>query len=345
MNARDALQRLSAERSRGRLLLIGLAASAAWLLLAGLFAALSPEGDAGQGGGWLIWTAGFVMPLALIWLAVWSARSLSLLRQEAEDLRALLAQMQEGGAPAHQAPPHGAPAHAARMVDPRPAASGAQDQPAAVSGAARMPARRLPPSASRPAAAQDGRQASLQLDSPAMAELTAPELYFALNFPDGPEDREAIRCLRLALSDPGMARLIRAAQDVVTLLAGQGVYMDELRIPETDPDLWHRFAEGARGEAVSGLAVIGDEAALQAAGAMLRSDEVFRDVAHHFLRHFDRLLNRKAQDESPELLAVLAETRSGRAFLLLAQVTGMLGHPQDQAPDQTPDQAPDQAQG
>lgn len=48
MNARDALQRLSAERSRGRLLLIGLAASAAWLLLAGLFAALSPKGTRGR---------------------------------------------------------------------------------------------------------------------------------------------------------------------------------------------------------------------------------------------------------------------------------------------------------
>ena len=165
----------------------------------------------------------------------------------------------------------------------------------------------------------------MQLDSPAATELTAPELFFALNFPDGPDDREAIRCLRLALADPGLARLIRAAQDVVTLLAGQGVYMDELRIPETDPMLWRRFSEGARGDAVAGLAVIEDENALETAGQMLRGDEVFRDVAHHFLRHFDRLLSRKAQDENPQVLAVLTETRSGRAFTLLAQATGMLG--------------------
>lgn len=330
MSARGALQRLIAERNRGRLVLIGLAASAAWLALAGLFAAFVP----GNGAGWLVWTVGFVMPLALIWLAVWSARSLSLLRQEAGDLRALLAQMRDGGV--------SGPVQSARPVDSRPGPAATQDAfadsgsgrgPAALppSAGARMATRRPAPAASRPvaAAAQDGRQASLQLDSPAMTELTAPELYFALNFPDGPEDREAIRCLRLALSDPGMARLIRAAQDVVTLLAGQGVYMDELRIPETDPDLWHRFAEGARGEAIAGLAVIGDDAALHIAGEMLRGDEVFRDVAHHFLRHFDRLLNRKAQDEGPQLLAVLAETRSGRAFLLLAQVTGMLGQPQE----------------
>ena len=308
MSARDALQRLAAEQQRSRLLLIGAGASAAWLALGALFAALAPD-DGAEGGSTLIWLTVLVLPLALIWLAVWSARSLSLLREEAQELRALLESMQDqadggdGGMVRPAAPPQ------PEVRTPRPA-------PAA-------PPRPAPAPAARPAG--DGRQATLQLDSPAATELTTPELFFALNFPDGPDDREAIRCLRLALADPGLARLIRAAQDVVTLLAGQGVYMDELRIPETDPMLWRRFAEGARGDAVAGLAVIEDKNALETAGQMLRGDEVFRDVAHHFLRHFDRLLSRKAQDENPQVLAVLTETRSGRAFTLLAQATGMLG--------------------
>ena len=312
MSARDALHRLAAEQQRARLLLIGAGASVAWLALAALFAALAP--DDGGSGGWLIWTTGLVLPLALIWLAVWSARSLSLLREEAEELRALLGQMQDqaGGMGAD------APQPASQMTT-----SESRAEPRAARPAAMAAPRAAPAPAPRPAS--DGRQASLQLDSPAVTQLTAPELFFALNFPDGPEDREAIRCLRLALADPGLARLIRAAQDVVTLLAGQGVYMDELRIPEADPQLWRRFAEGARGEAVAGLAVIEDENALETAGQMLRSDEVFRDVAHHFLRHFDRLLSRRAQEDEPHVLAVLVETRSGRAFTLLAQATGMLG--------------------
>ena len=307
MSARDALQRLAAEQQRSRLLLIGAGASAAWLALAALFAALAPD-DGAEGGSTLIWLTGLVLPLALIWLAVWSARSLSLLRDEAQELRALLENMQDQA--------EGGDGGMARPAAPsQPEARNPRPAPA--------PPRPAPAPAVRPAG--DGRQASLQLDSPAATELTAPELFFALNFPDGPDDREAIRCLRLALADPGLARLIRAAQDVVTLLAGQGVYMDELRIPETDPMLWRRFAEGARGDAVAGLAVIEDENALETAGQMLRGDEVFRDVAHHFLRHFDRLLSRKAQDENPQVLAVLTETRSGRAFTLLAQATGMLG--------------------
>ena len=329
MNARDALQRLIAERQRGRVLVIGALASVAWLALAAILAALTPDDGNATGGGWLLWTLGVLLPLALIWLAVWSAHSLSLLRDEAEELRALLGQMRDG-APAPADPVAGqsraapAPVPAAAPATRRAAPLAAQPSSAAPSP---IPA---PASGTRPAPqARDGRQASLPLDSPPGPELTAPELFFALNFPDGPEDREAIRCLRLALADPGLARLIRAAQDVVTLLAGQGVYMDELVIPETDPELWRRFAEGGRGNAVAGLAVVTDQSALDTAAAMLRSDEVFRDVAHHFLRHFDRLLSRRAQQESPQVLAVLAETRSGRAFTLLAQATGMLGQPED----------------
>ncbi|QRZ12889.1 hypothetical protein JWJ88_09850 [Paracoccus methylovorus] len=312
MSSLDPLRRLAVEQSRDRLLTIGAAVSLAWLALVGLFAFFGPEGEGQGAAGWIVWLVGVLLPLALIWLAVWSARSLLSLRQEAEDLRAMLTRMQE----------HDPASQPEAVIEPR-----ATPHPAA----AAVPRSPLPP-APRPTA--DTRQATLELDSPPATELTATELFYALNFPDGPEDREAIRCLRLALADPGMARLIRAAQDVVTLLAGQGVYMDELAVPQTDPALWRRFAEGARGESVAALAVIRDETALASAGAMLRGDEVFRDVAHHFLRHFDRLLSRKAQDNGdPQLLAALAETRSGRAYVLLAQVTGMLGRADAQTDD------------
>lgn len=308
MTSLDALRRLSAAQSRERLLALGAAASVAWLALAGLFALLAPESESGGTTAWAIWLVGLLLPLALIWLAVWSARGLMALRAEADDLRAMLARLQD------QAPLGEMPAELPTRADHAPAP--ASRRPAAAP---------TPAPAPQPRAPADSRQALLAFDSPAATEMTGSELFYALNFPDGPEDREAIRCLRLALADPVMARLIRAAQDVVTLLAGQGVYMDELQVPETDAALWRRFAQGARGAPVAGLAVIRDQVALDMAAGMLRGDEVFRDVAHHFLRHFDRLLSRKAEEGDPQLLAVLAETRSGRAFILLAQATGMLG--------------------
>ncbi len=321
MNALESLRRLAAEQGRDRLLHIGAATSAVWLALVALAAWLAPQDQARGLAAWLIWVLSVLLPLALIWFGVWSARSLAALRLEAGDLRAALEQMRAAGGPGAEPQqmlrPAAAPIQRIPAPPPRPVA-----EPRAA--AERRPAPRPP---------ADARQARLELDTPDAPELTPTELYFALNFPDGPDDREAIRCLRLALADPGMARLIRAAQDVVTLLAGQGVYMDDVRVPETEPALWRGFAQGMRGEAVAGLAVIRDDQALDTASAMLREDEVFRDVAHHFLRHFDRLLTQRAETDDATVLAVLAETRSGRAFILLAQATGILGPGREPPPE------------
>jgi hypothetical protein len=51
----------------------------------------------------------------------------------------------------------------------------------------------------------------------------------ALQFPETPEDKEGFRALRLALEDRTVAKLIRAAQDVLTLLSQEGIYMDDLK--------------------------------------------------------------------------------------------------------------------
>ncbi|MDS9467095.1 hypothetical protein RGQ15_05835 [Paracoccus sp. MBLB3053] len=313
MSALGSLRRIAAEQSRDRLLTWGIVASVIWLALVAAFAWLSPDDQAGDPVGWAIWLISVVLPLALIWFGVWSARSLSLLREEAEELRATLREMRVGSQPNPPTQP----------LDPA--------EPVARPDAPRAAPRRRVAVAPSPPAASDADQPPLDLGTRPAPELTASELFLALNFPDGPDDREAIRCLHLALADPGLARLIRAAQDVVTLLAGQGVYMDDLQIPETDPVLWRAFAEGRRGADIAGLAVIEDELALHAAAQMLRQDEVFRDVAHHFMRHFDRLLSRRSEIDDPAVLSALAETRSGRAFLLMAQVSGVLGHsPPDQ---------------
>lgn len=294
------LQDALARQNSRSLTVIGAAASALWLALVLLAAWLMPAQYSGGLLAWLVRALGVVLPLGLIWFGVWTAQALLALREEAVALRETLD---------HLRGPGGAPAVARSPRAQRPA----QPAPQPVSPPVTQPV--SPSAASRPAPAE----------APHAPQLTPTEMYFALNFPDGPEDREAIRCLRLALADPVLARLIRAAQDVVTLLAGRGVYMDDLQLPETDPGLWQRFCDGARGEAVAGLAVIDDPAALATAAEMIAGDEVFRDVAHHFLRHFDRMLGERASIDDPNVLAVLAETRSGRAFILLAQVTGIIG--------------------
>ena len=58
---------------------------------------------------------------------------------------------------------------------------------------------------------------------------------------------------------------------------------------------------------------------------MLREDEIFRDTAHHFLRHFDGLTARLVPELDDLQIAVLADSRSSRAFMLLGRVSGVFG--------------------
>lgn len=118
---------------------------------------------------------------------------------------------------------------------------------------------------------------------------------------------------------------IRAAQDVVTLLARADIYMDDLAPAPAGGDAWRAFAAGLRGDAVAPLAAIRDAAIVDAAHSLLKSDEIFRDAAHHFLRHFDLCLTRIAPDLDDDQIAALGQTRSARAFMLLGQVAGMFG--------------------
>ncbi len=159
------------------------------------------------------------------------------------------------------------------------------------------------------------------------APVTVDDFLRALNFPDTVDDRAGFDALRAGLADPRAARVIRAAQDVLTLLSEDGIYMDDLmpppRLPEAE--LWRRFARGERGRSVAGLGGVEDPASLERTAARMREDAVFRDVAHHFLRHFDRMIEALEPNVTDAELAQLAETRSARAFMLLGRVSGSFG--------------------
>lgn len=302
----ERLRRLTEGRDPAAL--VGLAASAAWVALVLLFWLLGPEGSPASGLGRLLALAGVILPLALIWMAVGLARAIEELRTEAALLRARMDMLR--GSEGEPERPNARPAAEPRpRAEPRPAT---QARPAA---AARAPA-------TRPAAP---RQSDLPLEPPPPPVQAEPAtLIIALNFPDGPDDHETISALRTALADPEAAKVIRAAQDIVTLLAQQGVYTDDLRASVASATPWRRLIAGQRGPALADLAAADADGAEAIARAM-RGDEVFRDAAQHFMRQFDRTLARSAEELGDEGILALASTRSGRAFALLAQVMGMFG--------------------
>lgn len=159
---------------------------------------------------------------------------------------------------------------------------------------------------------------------PAEAPLTRADALRALDFPASPHDAEGRAALRRGLADAWFARVLRAGQDVLLLLAQEGLVAETLPETSADPALWVRFASGERGAALAGLCPAGHDLVAPLA-ARLRRDEVFRDTAHHFIRRYDEFLGAFIQDADAPEIAQMAQTRSARAFALLICAVGALG--------------------
>lgn len=165
---------------------------------------------------------------------------------------------------------------------------------------------------------------SLESDAPLTDAILPPaDLIRALNFPENEDDTDGFHSLRLALSDPRVAPLIRAAQDVLTRLAQEGIYMDDLKPDRARPEFWRAFAQGTRGAMIAPLGGIRDRSCLAITSGRMRSDPEFRASAHLFLREFDRVFSIFSQDADDSQITAIAETRSARAFMLVGRVTGV----------------------
>ncbi len=302
-----------------------------WLGLVGTFFLLT-DGSAMPGGtlGVVMTVVSVFVPVALIWVAAVLARTARGMRAEARRLHSSIDAMRAAYVSQLQA-------GAARPAAERKVDELAQAQRQAESAMATFASRRdgatLSPTPSRKYAASSLRDEAAGDEQPALALGATPDdlkppvgttdLIRALNFPDNPDDRDGFRALRSALDDRAYAKLIRAAQDVLTLLSEDGIYMDDLSPDRARPEIWRRFAQGERGRAIAGLGGVRDRSSLALSAGRMRQDTIFRDAAHHFLRTFDKAFAEFEKGATDQEVADIAETRTARAFMLLGRVTGI----------------------
>ncbi|WP_438703471.1 hypothetical protein [Tabrizicola sp.] len=267
-----------------------------------------------------------LLPIALIWAVVFTLRSLRQLRAEAARLQATVDAMRSSQA---QAQPSGMRRADRQINEAAPAPR--QKEAVLATFTSRRDAGLTVPSADRKAALAvsqsepEAEQPTLALGTPAedlRPPLAVADFIRAMQFPETPDDKEGFRALRLALEDRAVAKLIRAAQDVLTLLSQEGIYMDDLQPDLSRPDLWRRFAAGERGRTIAGLGGIRDRTCLTLTAARMREDPVFRDAGHHFLRSFDKTFSAFEPNATDAELAEMADTRTARAFMLFGRVTG-----------------------
>lgn len=323
------LGRFQRPDSRGRFSATEIVAAALSLLWLGLVVGWFALGDPGAGGpgDFGVMLALFVvfLPIALIWVAATTARTVRGLREEAARLQVAVDAMRQAYLQQQQSSAATTRPSVERKLDEIAAAQKQTETAIATFVSRREPPRAPVPAAATPApAAQD--QPALALGTPA-EDLRAPlgpeDFARALNFPESPDDKEGFRALRLALEDREVARLIRAAQDVLTLLSQDGIYMDDLRPDRARPDVWRRFAAGERGRGIAALGGIRDRSSIALTAGRMRSDPVFRDAAHHFLRQFDRSFSAFEKTATDQDIAALSDTRTARAFMLFGRVAGV----------------------
>ena len=321
--AHDAIRQRAAQAqalTRGELIAFGLCVL--WMLGVGAFFLTLPaeQMSLGQGGTlrWVLMVVATLMPAGLVWVAVFAARTARIVSAEAfrvqvaiDDLRQM--QMAQGAAQAQS--------RRAESIQPAAAPVVEAVQPP-VSPPRREQSRLIVPRAAPQATPE---QPALALGVPPeddAAPLARADLVRALNFPDDENDTEGFAALRRALRDRNARRLVQASQDVLTLLSQDAIYADDLAPSPVPADLWRRFAQGERGQGIARLGAVSDERALSRTSVRMREDTIFRDTVHHFLRRFDEMLVTFEDQATDGDLTELGDTRTARAFMLLARTTG-----------------------
>lgn len=146
----------------------------------------------------------------------------------------------------------------------------------------------------------------------------------ALKAMDGEARRQQVApAVKAAAQDLDLGAVLRQTEEVGAALSVDRVHLEDLTVEHASSELWYKYAMGVRGEDVAALGEVPDEITLALVRARLRGDMEFRALAIRFAASYGRLLRRAATElGSDPKLVEMAETKAGRAFVLLGGLVG-----------------------
>lgn len=306
---------------------IAVALTVIWLSICALFFFVLEDGSNFDSLRIVIEVLAVFLPVGMMWVGATAARSARIIREESRRLGLAIDGIRHTYMASQQGSVRPGGSISPELVKKLEAL--VSDQQAKDSALAMFTSsRRLDAIKSMPlpkANKDEEAQPSLALGTPAedmQPPLSNADFIRALHFPDTAEDQDGFAALRRGLKSRHAAMLIRASQDILTLLSQDGIYMDDLTPDRARPEIWRRFAEGERGGTVAALGGIRDKSCLALATGRMRQDPVFRDAALHFLRQFDKTFAGFAAEASDEEISLFSDTRTARAFMLIARISG-----------------------
>lgn len=158
------------------------------------------------------------------------------------------------------------------------------------------------------------------------SDLDWSKLVRAANFPDSEDDRETLDALYAVLTDPEAAALLQSAEDALSALADIDYYMEDMTPHHAPAELWRSYiVDGDRRNSID-LGGIRDTHAIEDVVAAFERNPDFAPAAERFMDRYEGVLDRLfAEAPSTKLAVELADTRSGRAYMLLARAAGRFG--------------------
>ena len=156
----------------------------------------------------------------------------------------------------------------------------------------------------------------------------------AANFPDNEEDTETLDALYEVLTDPEIASLLQSAEDTLAALADIDLYMEDYAPTLAPADDWHRYlvhlgriGGGVAGRGIFTMSGVTAELEEQRIASKRSNVSSFKSLTDRFLDRYEEILVRMINSGAPNNFMVeLGNTRTGRAYTLVAQAAQRLRH-------------------
>lgn len=162
---------------------------------------------------------------------------------------------------------------------------------------------------------------NLLIDEKKINPISWEILLKALHFPRDKNDLAGFSALKIAHENNIISELLRVSEDFLNLIAQDGIYLDDLKIDPPPVESWLNFVTTDQKTNKKRLGCVGIDIKIKKLKSRIKTDAIFRDTSLTLMRRFDRLLRDKLRTANDEQIFKIAETRSGKAFLIVGKIS------------------------
>ena len=150
--------------------------------------------------------------------------------------------------------------------------------------------------------------------------IDAKTLIRAFNMPNDENDSEGYDAIDAVIKIESLDNLLRKSHELLIILAGHDLIMDDLEIDMGLITTWRRFAEDSAVGMVSSLGGTGTFVEIDKVSSIVTENSNFESLANTFNKQMEEFISKVIPQLSDDEIRELAQTRTFLAFLLLGQV-------------------------